>query len=83
VSDWIGTFGEKRRHLRSRERFAEIETQVFVATPFGKPCALILGFNAFGRRLHAEFACEADDRADDRGRIRVSPDIARQGRDAQ
>jgi len=31
VSDWIGTFGEKRLHLRSRDRFAEIETLAFVA----------------------------------------------------
>src|SRR5258705_288808 len=70
---------DQRGIQQDRRRLADEIALHRVAPLVGEEGELLLGFDAFGYDRHLEPMAEADHRADDRGRLRVAPEIHDKG----
>src|SRR5882724_10522508 len=66
---------DQRGILSDRRRLAEEIALDRVAALIRQEAELLLGFHAFGDNRHFETVAKADDRANDRRRLRIAPQI--------
>src|ERR1700692_1434923 len=69
----------QRGVLTDRQRLANEIALHCIAALVGEEAELLLGFHALGDDRHLEAVAKADDRPDDRRRLRIAPEIHDKG----